>query len=153
MVSEHNIENWSLNPLHTDWLSCQQRFHFWPNINPLVTQKWPTSMVYDNWIVSSYFAMTTVVLLLLSHDAAIRSLNLLVLIYIITNLWKKSRKGWWNKILWMQSVMYLSLHGTCVRWFILAGIHRMLTHKQNVCLIIPENISQQFSTHHVYHIH
>ena len=56
-------------------------------------QKWPKLMVYDNWTLSWHFvAMSTVDLWRLSDDAAIRSLDLLVLIYMLTHLYKKKKR-------------------------------------------------------------
>ena len=56
-------------------------------------QKWPKLMVYDNWTLSWHFvAMSTVELWRLSDGAAIRSLYLLVLIYMLTHLYKKEKR-------------------------------------------------------------
>ena len=103
---------------------------FWQNINLMVAAKWLKLMVYDNWTVSWPFAaMSTVGLWRLSNNAVIRSSDLRVQIYMLTD--------WWNIVVWMQAMLYLP-----VVWHrcVLVYFYSVPTYKPNVCLIIPEKI-------------
>ena len=102
VVSDNYLEYWPLKSLHTGKGNFVKWFDFWPKL-----------MVYDIWTVSWHFgAMSTVDLWWLSDETAIRSLDLLVLIYMITYLYKKSRNGWWNIVIWMQRCNIWCFYGT-----------------------------------------
>ena len=99
--------------------------------------KWPKLFVYDNWPVPWYFlAMCTVglwKLKVISDDTAIRPLDLLVGT-------KKSRKDWWNIVVWMQPVLYSSvLWHMCALVYLCWNTPCVNTYKPNVCLTITEN--------------
>ena len=181
VVSNHYLEYWSCNPLHT-W--CKQFLvgfsdflgtlanrpsggwnmaaggDFWPLswilvINTIHTgqwgfrnylilarlakiqasgsQRWPKLVVYDIWPFLHFRAMFTVGLWRLSDDAAIKSLDLLVC--------TKSRKDWWNMVVWMHSMLYSSdVWHRCALVYLCWYTHNVNTYKQNIHSIIPEKI-------------
>ena len=93
LVSDNYLEYWSLKLLHSDQVSFEKLLDFFAKYQHSGGQKWQKLMVYVNWTVSwHFFAMFTVDLCLLSDDAAKSSLDLLLLIYMLTHLYKKKKR-------------------------------------------------------------
>ena len=54
---------------------------------------------------------------------------------------KKSRKDWWNMVVWMQPVLYSSVvWHRCTLVYLCWNTPCVNTYRPNVCLIIPEKI-------------